>query len=329
VGLGNYSTNLLAPAARLSKRWRIAGVVTGDRSKGLSWAKRDGFSEANVFGYGSMAEMANRPEIDVVYVVTPNGLHAEHVIAAAKAGKHVICEKPMAVSVKECDAMIAACKQAGRRLLIGYRLHYEPHNIEFARIARTREFGNFTRMSGANAFDMDMDQSAERSWRLNPKLSGGGPLMDMGVYVINAACMAKVEEAPVSITATFGKVTRPQLFSRVEQSLEWTMEFADGSVARCSTSYSEQISRFRADGDKGWARFEDPAFYYDMPELTTSEGPREFPRVNHQLAQLDTMADEILSGGVSAAPAEMGRRDVSIIEAIYKAARSGGRAAVG
>jgi glucose-fructose oxidoreductase len=306
VGLGNYATNHLAPAARLSKCWRIAGVATGDRSKGLSWARQDGFPERNVFSYQDMAELANRPEIDAVYVVTPNGLHAEHVIAAAKAGKHVICEKPMAVSVAECDAMMEACRRAGRRLLIGYRLHYEPHNIEFARIARQRVFGNFTRMSGANAFDMGMDPAAEGGWRLDPKLSGGGALMDMGVYVVNAACMTKVEATPISVTATFGKVTRPQLFSRVEQSIDWTMQFGDGSVAECTTSYAEQVSRFRAEGETGWAQFEDPAFYYDKPLLTTSKGPVNFPQVNEQLAQLDAMAVEISSDTPSAAPAEMG-----------------------
>jgi glucose-fructose oxidoreductase len=329
VGLGNYATNHLAPAARLSKRWRIAGVVTGDRSKGLSWARQDRFPERNVFGYENMAELANRPEIDAVYVVTPNGLHSGHVIAAARAGKHVICEKPMAVSVAECDAMISACKSAGRRLLIGYRLHYEPHNLEFARLARERVFGNFTRITGANAFDMGNDPSAEGSWRLDPKLAGGGPLMDMGVYVINAACMAKLEAAPISVTASFGTVTRPALFSRVEQSVDWTMAFRDGSTAKCATSYSEQISRFRAEGEKGWAQFEDPAFYYDKPLLTTSRGPVELPQVDQQLAQLDAMAEEISTGGDSAAPAEMGRRDVSIIAAIYEAARTGRQATVG
>jgi glucose-fructose oxidoreductase len=329
VGLGNYASNHLAPAARLSKRWRIAGVVTGDRSKGLSWARQDGFPEKNIFNYGNMAELAHRPEIDVIYVVTPNGLHAEHAIAAARAGKHVICEKPMAISTGECDAMIEACKAADRRLLIGYRLHYEPHNIEFARIARERVFGNFRSMNGANAFDMGMDPSAEGSWRLDPRLSGGGPLMDMGVYVVQAACTAKVEAAPVSVIASFGKVTRPRLFSRVEQSVEWTMEFADGSHAQCRASYAEQVSCFRADGEQGWARFEDPAFYYDKPLLTTSNGPVELPQVNQQLTQLDAMAEEISTGAVSAAPGEMGRRDVSIIAAIYEAARSGGRALVG
>ena len=225
--------------------------------------------------------------------------------------------------------MMDACKSAGRRLLIGYRLHYEPNNIEFARIARQRVFGNFTHMSGANAFDMGMDPGAEGSWRLDPKLSGGGPLMDMGVYVINAACMAKAEAAPVTVTATFGKVTNPQRFSRVEQSINWTMQFADGSEAECATSYSEQVSRFRAEGETGWAQFEEPAFYYDEPLLTTSKGPANFPAVNQQLAQLDAMAAEISNGTPSAAPAEMGRRDVSIITAIYAAARSGRRTRVG
>jgi glucose-fructose oxidoreductase len=328
AGLGNYATNHLAPAVRLSRRWRMAGVVTGDRAKGLSWAAADGFPASNVFDYAQMGQLAERPEIDVVYVVTPNGLHAEHVIAAAKAGKHVICEKPMAVSVQECDAMIAACSSAGRRLLIGYRLHYEPHNIELARLARERVFGDFTRMSGTNAFDMGVVPSAKGSWRLNRKLSGGGPMMDMGIYVIQAACTAKVEDTPASVTASFGKVTRPRLFSQVEQSIDWTMEFGDGSLAQCSTSYAVQASSFRANGDKGWVRFEDPAFNYDKPLMTTSRGRVELPLVNQQLAQLDAMADEILWGGASAAPATMGRRDISIISAIYEAAQSGKRVGV-
>jgi len=328
VGLGNYATNELAPAVRLSRRWRIAGVVTGNRAKGLSWATHDKFPERNVFDYANMGELMHCPEIDVVYVVTPNGLHAEHTIAAAKAGKHVICEKPMATSIQECDAMIEACNAMDRRLLIGYRLHYEPDNIEFARMARERVFGNFTRTSGANGFDMAMDRSAKNFWRLNRRLAGGGPLMDMGVYVIQASCTAKAEAPPVSVIASFGKVTRPRLFSQVEQSVDWTMEFGDGSTAQCSTSYAAQVSRFRADGEKGWAEFVYPAFYYDKPVLTTSRGPVNLPAVNQQLAQLDAMAMEISTGAASLAPATMGRRDVSIITAVYEAARSGRRVAV-
>jgi glucose-fructose oxidoreductase len=328
VGLGVYSAYHLGPALRLTGHCRLAGVVTGSRAKGEQWAGDYGFPEGNIFSYDTMAAMAGNPDIDIVYVVTPNGVHAQHCIAAAKAGKHVICEKPMANSVADCDAIIAACKAAGVRLMVGYRLHYEPHHVEFARLARERVFGPFMRMEGANGFRMGPQANASNTWRLNKKMAGGGPLMDMGVYVIQAACMAKAEAAPVAITAEFGAVTRPGSFSEVEESVRWTMEFADGAKAKCHATYAEGVSRFQAEADGGWARLEEPAFYYDEPLLTTSLGPVNLPKVNHQAAQMDGMALEILDHRPSAAPGEMGRRDIAIVEAIYAAAAGGGRVEV-
>jgi len=329
LGLGNYSEYQLAPALRRTRHCRLTGAVTGDRAKGLAWAREYGFSEKNVFTYDTMADLAGNADIDVVYVVTPNGLHAEHTIAAAKAGKHVICEKPMAVSVAECDAMIAACRAAAVRLMIGYRLHYEPHHVEFARLGRENVFGPFLRMRGANGFRMDGSERAATTWRVNKKLAGGGPLMDMGVYVIQAACMAKGEAAPVSVTAAFDRATRPETFTEVEESVRWIMEFADGAKARCHATYAESVSWFRAEADKGWAELNEPAFYYEDPVLTTSaKGRVSLPNVNQQAAQMDGMAEEILTGRPSLAPGEMGRRDMAIVEAIYDAAGSGKRAMV-
>jgi glucose-fructose oxidoreductase len=328
LGLGSYSTYQLGPALRMTRHCRLTGVVTGSRAKGKEWARDYGFSEKNIFGYDTMEKMAGNPDIDTVYVVTPNSLHAGHCIAAARAGKHVICEKPMATSVADCDAIITACRSAGVRLTVGYRLHYEPHHVEFARLAREKVFGPFMRMVGANGFEMDSSATAKTSWRLDKMLAGGGPLMDMGVYVVQAACMAKVEAAPVAVTARFGPVTRPEVFSEVEESIRWTMEFADGAAADCRATYSEEVSNFRAEADHGWARLEDPAFYYAEPLLTTSQGPIKLPKVNHQAAQLDGMAMELLDGRPSIVPGEMGRRDVAITEAIYAAARSGGRVEV-
>ncbi len=328
VGLGNYAEFHLLPAIRDSAYWRLAGVVTGSRDKGLSWARRYDFPEKNVFGYDTMGQLAQARDIDVVYVVTPNGVHAENTIAAAQAGKHVICEKPMAVSVAECDAMIAACKRADVRLMIGYRLHYEPHTQELIRIARENVFGPFMKMTGENGFEMGGTSEDKGNWRVNKKLAGGGPLMDMGVYVIQAVCMAKVEAAPVAVTAKFGKVTHPELFSGVEQSIEWTMDYADGAQAKCVATYADTLSHFRAEAAKGWAEIKYPAFFYDPPRVVTSEGRVKRPDVNHQAAQLDAMAQEILEKRPSLAPAEMGRRDLTIVEAIYAAAVSGQRTEV-
>jgi glucose-fructose oxidoreductase len=328
LGLGSYAEEHLGPALRETRLCRLTGVVTGDRAKGQRWASEYGFPERNIYSYETMARLSGNPDIDVVYVVTPNGLHAENCIAAAKAGKHVISEKPMANSVAECDAMIAACRSAGVRLMIGYRLHYEPHDAEFARMGRENVFGPFMRMRGENGFRMDSSQTASNTWRLNKKLAGGGPLMDMGVYVIQAAGMAKGEAAPATITAKFGPVTRPDVFSEVEESVRWTMEYADGARAECLATYGDNVSFFRAEADKGWAQLDEPAFYYADPVLTTSRGTVHLPNVHQQTAQLDGMADEILTGRPSIAPGEMGRRDIAIVEAIYSAAASGGRSKV-
>jgi glucose-fructose oxidoreductase len=152
--------------------------------------------------------------------------------------------------------------------------------------------------------------------------------MDMGVYVIQAACMAKGEVAPAAITATFDPVTRPEVFSEVEESVRWTMEFADGARAKCHATYAEGVSVFRAEADGGWAQLDAPAFYYDPPRLTTSRGPVDLPDVNQQAAQMDGMASELLTGRPSVASGEMGRRDIAVVEAIYASAGSGTRADV-
>ncbi len=321
VGLGSYSHYHLAPALHRTQYCRLAGVVTGDAAKGAAWARDHGFPATSVYGYDTMARLAANPAIDIVYVVTPNGLHAEHCIAAARAGKHVICEKPMANTAAECDAIIAACRAAGVRLTVGYRLHYEPHHAELARLAREQVFGPFKRMQGANGFRM----GSPGGWRVDKKLAGGGPLMDMGVYLIQAVCMAKVEVAPVAVTAKFDATTRPALFSEVEESVRWTMEYADGAKADCHATYAEGVSRFRAESDRGWASLDEPAFYYEDPVLTTSRGKVDLPNVNHQVAQLDGMAAELLAGRPSIAPGEMGRRDLAIVDAIYASARAGGK----
>jgi len=318
VGLGSYSTYQLGPALKLTEHCRLAGVVTGSRDKGLQWAKAYGFPETSIYSYDTMAKLADNPDIDVVYVVTPNGLHAAHTIAAAQAGKHVICEKPMANTVAECDAMIAACKAAGVQLMIGYRLHFEPHHRELARIGRVKEFGPIMQMDGANGFRM-----GGRVWRVDAKLAGGGPQMDMGVYIVQAVCMAKGEEAPVAATATFDPVTRPELFNEVEEGIRWTLEYADGAVAHGHSSYNENMSWFRAEGPQGWAKIEQ--FGYSGQVLTTSTGPRAFPPVNHQAAQLDGMALSLLHHQPSIVPGEMGRRDMVITEAIYASAKAGGK----
>ena len=326
VGLGGYSSGQLGPALRKTEHCRLAGVVTGDRKKGLQWASRYDFPEQNVYSYDTMQQMADNPDIDIVYVVTPNSLHAEHTIAAAKAGKHVICEKPMAISVAECDAMIAACRKAGVKLSIGYRLHFDPYHRELMRLAKDPGFGPFTSAKGAFAFTM-----GQKVWRAEKKLAGGGPLMDLGVYVIQNACMLAgglttpggPYVAPKTVTAKEGEKKRPEFFADVEESIRWTLEFEGGLKTEGYTSYNDQVNEFKAEAAHGWFEAQNAFAYNGIRARTSATRLAYNPPVNQQALQMDDFALSVREGRESRVSGEMGRRDLAIIEAIYEAARTG------
>jgi glucose-fructose oxidoreductase len=324
VGLGGYATGQLAPALRLTQHCKLTGVVTGSREKGLKWAQEFGFPEKNIYAYKTMSRLIDNPDIDIVYVVTPNALHPEHVIAAAWARKHVICEKPMATTVSDCNVMLSTCRAAKVKLSIGYRLQFEPHFVELKRLARDQDFGAFMKMSGGLSFTMRQAQ-----WRAEKKLAGGGPLMDLGIYAVQAACMAAGLPAPgqgpgvpLAITARELPKKRPEFFRDVEETIEWTMEFADGAKGEFSTSYNMGLDRFRAEGEKGWFELA-PAFQYGNLKGATSKGPLSLTvPPSQQAVQIDNFVQCIREGRESPVSGEMGRRDMIILEAIYEAART-------
>jgi glucose-fructose oxidoreductase len=323
VGLGSYSTGQLGPALKVTRNCRLAGVVTGSREKGQRWAREYEFPEKNIYGYDTMHQIADNPDIDIVYVVTPNSLHAGQVIAAAKAGKHVISEKPFTTSVADAEAAIAACRAAKVKLSIGYRLHFDPYHEELRRHAREQDFGAFTKVKGGFSFVMP-----QRVWRAEKKYAGGGPIMDLGLYFIQGACMAAGGVAPVAVTAQEGPKTRPDMFLDVEETMNWTMEFAGGLVAEGATSYRQSLNQIRADAPKGWIELRN-AFSYRNLTGDTSAGPLRFdPPVNQQALQMDDFALCVREGRESRVPGEMGLRDLKIIEAIYESARTGKRTAV-
>ena len=323
-GLGGYATGQLAPALQQTKHCKLVGVVTGSPEKGRQWAQKFGFPEKNIYSYQTMARMADNPEIDIVYVVTPNALHPEHAIAAAWAGKHVISEKPMANNVADCNAMITACRVNKVKLSIGSRLQFEPHFDELKRLAREKDFGPFMKMSGGLGFKMTRPQ-----WRAEKKLAGGGPLMDLGIYAVQAACMAAGVghdgTSAIAITARERPKERPEFFRDVEETLDWNMEFANGAKGEFVTSYNGGIDKFRAEGEKGFIEF-GPAFQYGGLKVTTSKGPLE-PAVppTQQAGQMDAFAQCVRDDKPSTVPGELGRRDMVIIEAIYASAAQNGK----
>lgn len=179
------------------------------------------------------------------------------------------------------------------------------------------------KMTGANGFTM-----GRKAWRADRKLAGGGPLMDMGVYCVQEACIAAGEVTPVAVTAREHPKTRPEIFADVEEGLDWTMEFPNGAKAELMTSYGQNVGRFRAEAEKDWMHFE-PAFGYRGLKVSTSQGPLTItPLKSQQAVQMDDFALCVKENRESRIPGEMGRRDMAIIEAIYEAARTGKRTPV-
>ena len=316
VGLGSLSTNQIAPALKTTKYCRLAGIVTGTPAKAARWKQQYGIADRSIYNYETMQSMADNTDIDVVYVVTPNALHAEHTIKAAKAGKHVLCEKPMEVSTERCEAMIAACRAAKRKLAIGYRCQFEPHHLECARLAHEHTFGDIKRIEGAFGFQI----GDPTQWRLNRALAGGGPLMDVGIYVVQSARMLTGHE-PTTVSART-TLTDSVKFNDVEESMTFQLQFPNGVVADGSTSYNANANRFKAIGERGSFGME-PAYNYSGNRGFRSDGnPLRFDEIDVFAAEMDDFARCILDGKQSKVSGEEGLRDVKILMALYESART-------
>jgi predicted dehydrogenase len=320
VGLGSYSTYQLGPALQQTHHCYLAGIVTGTPAKERLWAEKYNIPLSNVYSYDRFDEIARNKDIDVVYIVLPVALHKEFTIRASKAGKHVICEKPMAPSIKDCDEMIAACKKANRMLSIGYRLQFEPFNREMMRLGQQKVYGQVQEIECGNGFRLGDDLD---TWRLKKDLAGGGGLMDMGVYAIQSARYITGEE-PMYVTATEEK-SRPDIFSEVDETVYFTMEFPGGAIAKGVSSYNKNLNFLKVKAEKGWFELSE-AYRYGGMVGSTCDGALLFDaNLNQQALQMDDFAQCILQGKSSCVPGETGRQDMKVIEAIYKSLKSGKR----
>lgn len=329
-GLGNYASRL-AEGIQVSEYCKLAGIVTGTPSKAEKWKTKYNIPEKNIYNYENFDEIIKNKDIDLVYVVTPNGLHKEFTIRAAKAGKHVITEKPMAISVQDCEEMIKVCNDNNVQLAIGYRLHYEPTHLEIKRLGQEKVFGQVRYIEASLGYQIHdprdtkstINFSDRNEWRMNKKLSGGGPLMDLGVYCIQASRYVLGEE-PISVTAQFGPIHNKQIFKETEESISWQMEFPSGAIANCNTTVSYNIDRLYASADEG--SFElSPALSYGPFEGKTSKKILKFPVINQQQTQMDEICKVILANKKlpNHITGEEGLKDIKVINAIYKAAETG------
>lgn len=319
VGLGGYSSGRLAPGLQQTEHCELRGIVTGTPSKIPEWQEQYGIPDGNVYNYQNMHEVADNDDIDIIYVVTPPGLHAEHSIIGAEAGKHVWCEKPMAMDVEECQAIIDAAEKNGVQLTIGLRMLHEPNTQEIIRFGEEETYGAVTGVESGAGFSGSFPD--EDNWRRLPEL-GGGALYDMGVYPINAARHATGME-PIAVRGRQWS-DREDMFDKVDEHTEFEMEFPEGVMAKCETSFGNSTNYLDIEAEDGWYRLR-PFQSYSGVRGETSSG-RELPEdPNHQQArQMDNDAYAIKNNLDPKAPGEDGMEDIRVVKAIMESSRNGG-----
>jgi len=316
VGLGYYSTDLLAPALQQTKNCYLAGIVTGTPSKAETWKAKHKIPDKNIYNYQTFDQIANNDDIDVVYIVLPPSMHKEYVIRAANAGKHVWCEKPMAITEKECQEMIDACNKNKRSLAIGYRLQHEPNTQEWRRIVKQKLLGNVKKVECAAGY---RDNRTDH-WKQKKEM-GGGVSYDMGVYSIQGARLGTGME-PISIVSAQGSTTRPEIYKNgLDETMIATLEFPGGVTANIKTTFGENVNFMNITCDKGEIKMAPYQAYSGL------KGSSPLGEINNaydtpwqQAKQMDDDASSIMNGKPMLVPGEEGLRDIRIVEAIYKSA---------
>jgi predicted dehydrogenase len=326
VGLGRITVGHFMPGTRMSSLGEITALVSGHREKALKIAAEYGIPASSIYSYENYDRIRDNPDIDAVYIGLPNSMHAEYTIRAAQAGKHVLCEKPMANTVEECEAMIAACRKADRRLMIAYRCQLEATTLHAQKLVRSGALGKIEAIESANGFNI-----AAGEWRLNRKLAGGGPLMDVGIYSLNA-CRFLTGEEPVAISAYSSVIDHDGRFEEVEENLSWTMKFPSGTVASCTTTYGANMDGFiRLHGSKGSLTLNgfgyqgihltaklngalkgEPSLQVD--DLEKDKDPAQFK------VESDYFSKCILSKTTPIPSGEEGLRDMALMRKIYESA---------
>ena len=323
IGLGTIADHFMR-GVRTSENSQITGLVSGHRDKAERIAAQYGVPTSSIYSYENMDRFRENKAIDAAYVALPNSMHAEYTIRSAKAGKHVLCEKPMSISVKEAEDMIAACKAANVKLMIAYRLHYEPTTLKAIKLVRDGKLGKIQAFDSANGFNI-----APGEWRSTKELGGGGSLLDMGIYSLNCSRYLTGEE-PEKFTAMVSTVDHDGRFDTVEETTAWTMRFPSGMLASCTTTYGAQMpGYYKIFGSNGWM---EGTFGYDGIVLRASYSPgngqppvhideKNPERDPYQFVlQADHFTDCILHNKTPRTPGEEGLRDMQYIEAIYRAA---------
>lgn len=319
MGLGSYAERV-GTAMKDCKRAKITGLISGSPDKLKKYGERYGVDEAARYAYDQVGQLKNNPNIQAVYITTPNALHCPQTIAVAETGKHVICEKPMALNAKEAKKMMDACQANGVQLLIGYRMHLEPITLDIVRMRAQGAFGKVLFFQGLSGFII----GDPKQWRLNKALAGGGSMMDIGIYSINGA-RYMIGEDPIWVSAQETK-TNPEKFKEgVDETITFQLGFPGGAVASCLSTYAlNHLDKFYLTGTKGFAEMQ-PSTGYGPIKGRTHQGEIVHPHLMHQTRQMDEMAAILLDHKVPEIPMDgkEGWKDMVIIDALYQSIKTG------
>jgi predicted dehydrogenase len=322
VGIGGLTLGQILPGFAQCKRSKLVALVSGSPDKARKTAERYGLPETAIYDYKNYDRIKDNPAIEAVYIVLPNGMHAEYTLRGAQAGKHILCEKPMANTAREAEQMIAACQKATVKLMIAYRCRYEPYNIAAIAACRDPRFGKIRAVISDHGFNI----GDPKQWRLNRKLAGGGSLMDIGIYSLNAARYLTGEN-PISVTAQEYTDRADPRFKEVEDLLHFTLKFPSGALANCTSSYGYSgANRYRVIGERGFVDMEPATSYGGLKLRYRMEGRSEeptFERQSHFALEMDHFSQCIRENKTPLTPGEEGLADMRVIEAIYKAAKTG------
>ncbi len=323
IGLGGFAQRAVLPGFRDAKKAKLVALVSSDRAKAKRLAKK--FSAEAVYTYEELPDCLAQPQIEAVYIATNNGSHAQYAVQAANAGKHVLCEKPMANSVDECREMVEACRAAGVRLMIAYRKYFEPAALELKKLIKTGKLGRLKYIHSAFGIEI-RGRGIGDNWHLNAKLAGGGSLPDVGVYCVNTIRWL-VGKDPFEVSA-YQWATDRKTFSQVDENISFRLDFPDGIVAQATSSFAAAESSFvHVNGEKGWAAL-NPAFQWDLERCLFGQiGGRWFEKkfklLNELALELDALADSARRRRDPEPNGVEGMKDVAVMDAIYQSAREG------
>jgi len=322
VGLGSLSINQILPAFSQCEKSKVVALVSGHPDKANKLALRYGVSPKNIYNYQNYDSIKDNPEVDIIYIVLPNGMHAEYTVRGLQAGKHILTEKPMANTPAECQQMVDAGRKGNKKLMVAYRCRYEPYNQEAIRVARSHELGTVKVILADAGFAM----KDPNVWRLKKSLAGGGSLMDIGIYALQAARYLTGEE-PSEVNAMMYSTPNDPRFKEVEEAINFQLRFPSGILANCTSSYGYAWqSHYRVVTSEGWLEL-DPATAYSGLRMRVHRGnvteEKDLPVVDHFAAEMEHMSDCVMQNKDPLTPGEEGLRDLTIMHALYEAANTG------